>query len=66
MPVIPSIELLFGIKQALNSSESLAPQDAPAMLWSHKLRGFRDYSWNSLENDLGIDFSSKRFIELKR
>lgn len=66
IPVIPSIERLFAIKQAVDGAGSLNPPDPPAMLWSHKLRGFRDYSWNSFENDLGIDFLSKRFIELKR
>lgn len=46
--MLPNIERLFGIRQVSNS-DRVSTQDNPAMLWSHKLRGFRERSWDPLQ-----------------
>jgi len=58
LPVLPTIEGLFGVPIAGAGEGALAP----AMVWAHKLRGFRqgfsrDYKKheNPLEQDLGAD-----------
>jgi thermospermine synthase len=54
IPILPLIKKLFGVKAEGEDSEE------PSMLWSHKLRGFRDgfvpgydSSRNPLDSDLG-------------
>jgi len=66
MPLLPSIERLFAVHQVQNKSDPATIFNAPTMLWSHKLRGFRERGWNPLEHDLGADVLSKRFLGLKR
>ena len=66
IPVVTTIERFFAIQQVEDDIQSSPSYEPPAMLWMFKLRGFREYSFNSLENDLGIDFAAKRYIDLKR
>lgn len=61
--MLPTIERLFGIQQVRGRLDRLSSQDGTDMLWSHKLRGFRERSWTSVEQDFGADVASKRFLE---
>ncbi|KAL7476210.1 hypothetical protein ACHAW6_002088, partial [Cyclotella cf. meneghiniana] len=66
LPVLPRIEYLFGIHQdTVDEDNSIAISEPPAMVWSHKLRGFRPAK-DPLEKDLGIDILSRRVFDLKR
>lgn len=74
LPVLPSIQKLFGIPYSSVEGEDEHDTPEPTMVWSHKLRGFRqgfapDYNdmHNPLSNDLGkilgkLDFDTKRQI----
>ena len=64
IPVLPSIERLFGVRQ-VNDGDHIGSEE-PAMLWSHKLRGFRERSWENVEHDFGEDVAGKRYLEMKR
>lgn len=66
IPAVQIIERFFAIQQVTDETLSSPPFDPPEMLWMYKLRGFREYSFDSMENDLGIDFAAKRYIDLKR
>lgn len=66
VPILPLIKQLFGVKAAGEEAEE------PAMLWSHKLRGFRDgfipgYSSarNPLDSDLGRYILGKHVYDIK-
>jgi len=67
IPTLPSIQQLFGVKAAGEDS------DDPMMLWSHKLRGFREgfvpgYSFdlNPLDSDLGAEIlGSHNDVDIK-
>ena len=74
IPVLPSIQKLFGIPHSLAAGETEHEIPEPTMIWSHKLRGFRQgfapgYSdeHNPLSNDLGrvlgkLDFDMKNKV----
>jgi hypothetical protein len=68
LPVLPSIEYLFGIHQdTADDDDPTAILEPPVMVWSHKLRGFRPgLAKDPLEKDLGIDVLSRRVFDLKR
>ena len=60
IPVLDAIRRLFGVPRAPAPGEDSADVPAPALLWSHKLRGFRegfapgyDPQRNPLDQDLG-------------
>jgi len=72
IPVLSSIQKLFGIPRTPLEDEDEQDIPEPTMLWSHKLRGFRegfapgyDRERNSLDQDLGrytlgkLDFDVK-------
>jgi len=75
IPVLSSIQQLFGIPRAPAEGEDELDIPEPTMLWSHKLRGFRagfapgyDETRNPLDQDLGrfvlgkLDFDVKEQI----
>ncbi|KAL7543476.1 hypothetical protein ACHAXR_012757 [Thalassiosira sp. AJA248-18] len=60
IPVLPSIQKLFGVPRSPVEDEDKEDIPDPTMLWSHKLRGFRDgfvpgydSERNPLDQDLG-------------
>ena len=66
IPTLPSIQQLFGVKAAHEDA------DDPAMLWSHKLRGFREgfvpgynFDLNPLDSDLGAEILSSHDVDIK-
>ena len=66
IPTLPSIQSLFGVKATDEDA------DDPTMLWSHKLRGFRQgfvpgYSFdlNPLDSDLGAEILSSHDCDIK-
>ncbi len=66
IPTIPSIQQLFGVKAAHEDA------DDPTMLWSHKLRGFREgfvpgynFDLNPLDSDLGAEILGSHDVDIK-
>ncbi len=65
IPVLPTIKKLFAI------AEERDDLPEPRILWSHKLRGFRDgFSGyrrheNALETDLGLDTLRMHYLDMK-
>lgn len=78
IPVLSSIQKLFGIPHSPMEGEDEHDIPEPTMIWSHKLRGFRegfapgyDDAHNPLSNDLGrvlgkLDFDMKNRIVSSR
>lgn len=73
IPTLPSIERLFGVPSTPGEGED--PEDVvqPKMLWSHKLRGFREgfapgyvRSKNPLDGSLGRYLLGKLDFDMKR
>mmetsp|Transcript_46741 Transcript_46741/g.99177 ORF Transcript_46741/g.99177 Transcript_46741/m.99177 type:complete len:920 (-) Transcript_46741:286-3045(-) len=72
IPTLPSIERLFGVSSTLGEGED--PEvPRPTMLWSHKLRGFREgfapgyvRSKNALDGSLGRYVLGKLDFDMKR
>ena len=67
VPTLPKIQQLFGVKAADEDA------DDPTMLWSHKLRGFRQgfvpgYSFdlNPLDSDLGYEILGPHGKDIKK
>jgi len=83
IPILPTIQRLFGVPQEPNahdenlllwddSAVQLEAYDEPEMVWSHKLRGFREgfaagYSAqrNPLDQDLGRYILGSMKLEMK-
>ena len=65
IPVLPTIKKLFAI------AEESGSMSEPRILWSHKLRGFRDgFSGyqrheNALETDVGMDTLRMHYLDMK-
>ena len=66
IPTLPIIHRTFGVKASDEDA------DDPTMLWSHKLRGFREgfvpgYSFdlNPLDSDLGAEILSSHDCDIK-
>ncbi len=66
IPTLPSIQQLFGVKAALEDA------DDPTMMWSHKLRGFREgfvpgynFDLNPLDSDLGAEILGSHDVDIK-
>jgi spermidine synthase len=65
IPVLPTIKKLFAI------AEESGSMPEPRILWSHKLRGFRDgFSGyqrheNALETDVGMDTLRMHYLDMK-
>ena len=66
VPILPLIKQLFGVKAEGEEAEE------PAMLWSHKLRGFRDgfipgyvSARNPLDSDLGVFIIGNHVHDIK-
>ena len=57
--VLPRVERMFGI-------HPLSLPEPAETLWSLKLRGFRERSFENLDRDFGESIASKRHIELKK
>ena len=73
IPSLPSIEKLFGVPQEPGPGESVEDMPQPTMLWSHKLRGFREgfapgyvRSTNPLDGSLGRYVLGKLDFDIKR
>ena len=73
IPSLPSIEKLFGVPQEPGPGESVEDMPQPTMLWSHKLRGFREAfapgyvrSTNPLDGSLGRYVLGKLDFDIKR
>lgn len=72
IPVLPSIRNLFGVPRTPEEGEDEGDIPNPTLLWSHKLRGFRDgfapgydrYR-NPLDTDLGQFVLGKLDFDLK-
>lgn len=73
IPVLTDIQKLFGVPRTptLGEDEDTIPE--PTLLWSHKLRGFREgfapeYNpdRNPLDNDLGRHVLGKHDLDVKR
>ena len=66
IPTLPSIQELFGVKATDEDAEE------PTMLWSHKLRGFREefeseynFALNPLDSDLGSEILGDHDMDIK-
>lgn len=73
VPLLPSIEKMFGVPSAPGEGETEADVPPPTMLWSHKLRGFREgfaagyvRSKNPLDGSLGRYVLGKLDFDIKR
>jgi len=73
IPTLPSIEKLFGVPSAPSEGEDPEDVPKPTLLWSHKLRGFREgfapgyvRSKNPLDGSLGRHVLGKLDFDLKR
>jgi len=73
VPSLPSIEKLFGVPQTPGIGETEDDMPTPTMLWSHKLRGFREgfapgyvRSTNPLDGSLGRYVLGKLDFDIKR
>ena len=69
IPLVNVITKLFAIQQMKDNNDVVTP--APSVLWSHRLRGFRDgyanykrYT-NPLETDLGADMLKMHYLDKK-
>jgi S-adenosylmethionine decarboxylase proenzyme len=62
IPTLPSIEKLFGVpSEERNGDEESVPQ--PTMLWSHKLRGFREgFAPGYVRSNNPLDGSLGRYV----
>jgi len=72
IPVIPDIEKLFGVRRTPAEDEDEQDIPDPTMVWSHKLRGFRegfapgyDADRNPLDSDLGRFVLGKMDLDVK-
>ena len=73
IPSLPSIQELFGMPQVPGPDENEEDMPVPTMLWSHKLRGFREgfapgyvRSKNPLDGSLGRYVLGKLDFDMKR
>lgn len=73
IPSLPSIQELFGVPQVPGPDENEEDMPVPTMLWSHKLRGFREgfapgyvRSKNPLDGSLGRYVLGKLDFDMKR
>eukprot|EP00578_Thalassiosira_sp_NH16_P001000 CAMPEP_0181135586 /NCGR_PEP_ID=MMETSP1071-20121207/32726_1 /TAXON_ID=35127 /ORGANISM="Thalassiosira sp., Strain NH16" /LENGTH=550 /DNA_ID=CAMNT_0023222233 /DNA_START=86 /DNA_END=1735 /DNA_ORIENTATION=- len=73
IPTLPSIERLFGVPGEPGEGETAEDVPDPTMLWSHKLRGFREgfapgyvRSKNPLDGSLGRHVLGKLDFDVKR
>ena len=75
IPLVDTITKLFAIPQMKDNEndndDDVVKPPAPSILWSHRLRGFRDgytnydrYT-NPLETDLGADMLNRHYLDKK-
>lgn len=73
IPILPNIQKLFGIPRSPVDGEDKEDIPEPTMLWSHKLRGFRegfapgyDRARNPLDQDMGIYVLGRLDYDVKK